>query len=237
MGTRTAVHQAALGCRYKCEFCGVVSMWNGKTMLDTPERLRLSLRPLRDRWGANGIQFYDHNFFDREETSDPGARGAREARHALVVLRARRHAGQFLDGDLGEDPQSRLRMAYIGAEAASDEALRRMRKGSQVEHTFEVARRCREYGVIPEFSFVLGGPEDPEGEVEKTLSFVRRVKEVNPESEIILYFYSPTPQRERRAGARPPTPPVRRACRCCTPTARRGRRCRRRPRSGPSRSG
>src|SRR5438128_263746 len=24
MGARTAVHQAALGCRYRCEFCGVV---------------------------------------------------------------------------------------------------------------------------------------------------------------------------------------------------------------------
>ena len=59
-------------------------------------------------------------------------------------------------------------MAYIGAEAASDEVLRRMKKGSRVEHTFEVARRCREHGVIPEFSFVLGGPDDPEGEIEKT---------------------------------------------------------------------
>jgi hypothetical protein len=31
-----------------------------------------------------------------------------------------------------------------------------MRKGSRVEHTIEVALRWREYGVIPEFSFVLG---------------------------------------------------------------------------------
>ena len=48
-----------------------------------------------------------------------------------------------------------------------------MKKGSKVDHTFEVAARCRENGVIPEFSFVLGGPEDPEGEIEKTLSFIR----------------------------------------------------------------
>ena len=71
LGARTAVHQAALGCRYKCEFCGVVSMWNGKTLLDAPERLLQALGTLRDRWGADGMQFYDHNFFDREETSVP----------------------------------------------------------------------------------------------------------------------------------------------------------------------
>jgi hypothetical protein len=94
-------------------------------------------------------------------------------------------------------------MAYIGAEAASDEVLARMRKGSRVEHTLEVAVRCREYGVIPEFSFVLGGPEDPEGEIEKTFGFVRRIKTLNPAAEIVLYFYSPTPQRERISAANP----------------------------------
>ena len=71
MGRRTAVHQAALGCRFKCEFCGVVSMWNGNTLLDAPARLDAALLELRDRWGADGVQFYDHNFFDREESSVP----------------------------------------------------------------------------------------------------------------------------------------------------------------------
>ena len=95
-------------------------------------------------------------------------------------------------------------MSYIGAETGSEEALARMRKGSKVEHTLEVAARCKEFGVIPELSFILGGPEDPEGEVEKTLSFIRRVKTLNPQAEIVLYFYSPTPQRERApAGTRP----------------------------------
>ena len=33
LGSRTAVHQAAIGCRYRCSFCGVVSMFNGHTDL------------------------------------------------------------------------------------------------------------------------------------------------------------------------------------------------------------
>src|SRR4051794_27850523 len=43
MGDRTAVHQSALGCRFKCEFCGVVSMWNGSSLLDAPTRLESAL--------------------------------------------------------------------------------------------------------------------------------------------------------------------------------------------------
>jgi radical SAM superfamily enzyme YgiQ (UPF0313 family) len=197
LGSRTAVHQAALGCRFKCEFCGVVSMWNGQTLLDAPQRVETSLGMLRDRWGANAVQFFDHNFFDREESSVPVlevlarlgmpwwcyARADTLARFSVPTWEAIR--------------RSRLRMAYIGAETASDEVLSRMRKGSRVGHTLEVAARCREYGVIPEFSFVLGGPEDPEGEIEKTFTFIRKIKSINPDSEIILYFYSPTPQVDR----------------------------------------
>ena len=51
LGRRTASYQAALGCRYKCGFCGVVSMWNGKTALEAPERMTLALGTLRDRVG------------------------------------------------------------------------------------------------------------------------------------------------------------------------------------------
>ncbi|HVV51847.1 MAG TPA: radical SAM protein [Polyangia bacterium] len=195
LSARTTVHQAALGCRYKCEFCGVVSMWNGKTLLEAPDRLLHALGTQKKNWGADGVQFFDHNFFDREESSLP----------ILDVLghlqmpwwcyaRADALAG-FGAASWEKIRKSRLRMAYIGAEAASDEALKRMHKGARVDHTIEVARRCREYGVIPEFSFVLGGPDDPEAEIEQTFEFVRKLKTLNPEAEIVLYFYSPTPQR------------------------------------------
>jgi hypothetical protein len=195
MGSRTAVHQAALGCRYRCGFCGVVSMWNGKTVLDEPARVVGALSLLRDRWGANAVQFYDHNFFDREETSLALVEGlATVGLPWWCYARADTLAG-FESSTWEKLRRSKLRMAYIGAETSSEEVLRRMHKGARVNHTLEVAIRCREYGIIPEFSFVLGGPEDPEGEIEKTFVFIRRLKEVNPDSEIVLYFYSPTPQR------------------------------------------
>jgi hypothetical protein len=95
-------------------------------------------------------------------------------------------------------------MAFFGAEAADNETLNRMKKGARVEHTLEVAVRCREYGVVPEFSFILGGPEDPEDQIEKTFAFIRRIKEINPDSEIVLQYYSPTPQRDRKAALRTP---------------------------------
>lgn len=194
MGTKTAVHQAAIGCRYRCTFCGVVSMFNGLTRFEPAQRLEATLKTLRG-FGANAVQYYDNNFFDREATSLPILEVL--AKHPLpwwCYARADTLV-QFSRSTWELMRKSQLRMAYIGAEAASDDALKRMKKGSRVEHTLEVAARCREYGVIPEFSFILGDPEDPEGSVEETFRFITRLKRLHPQCEVILYFLSPTPQR------------------------------------------
>lgn len=200
LGSRTTVHQAAIGCRYRCSFCGVASMFGGSTALPGTTRLERDLETIVRRHGANAVQFYDHNFFDREETSV----------EALEVIagfdinwwcyaRTEALAG-FSSRTWDLIRKSGLRMTFLGAEAASDTVLKGMRKGARVEHTMEVAGRCRENGVIPEFSFVLGGPEDPDGEVERTFAYIKRLKKVYPECEVILYFYSPTPQRDLEAG-------------------------------------
>jgi len=208
MGSRTAVHQASLGCRYRCTFCGVVSMFNGYTTPEPAQRLEQTLTVLRERYGANSLQFYDHNFFDNEASSIPALEVLARARMPWWCYARADTLAKFSAETWSLLRKSELRMAYIGAEAGSDATLKRMRKGSRVEHTLETASRCREYGIIPEFSFVLGGPEDPEGEIEKTLQFVKRVKKLNPDCEVILYFYSPTPQRERRLRLSDPAPSV-----------------------------
>ena len=195
LGRRTAVHQAAIGCRYRCSFCGVVSMFDGKTLHPGAARVARDLRLLKERYGADAVQFYDHNFFDREETTVP-------LLEALAPLglpywcyaRPDALAG-FSEKTWTLVKRSGMKMVFMGAEAASDEALRRMQKGTRVDQTLEAARRCREAGIVPEFSFVLGGPGDPEGEIDATLLFIRELKRIHPGCEVILYFWTPTPRR------------------------------------------
>ena len=85
------------------------------------------------------MQFYDHNFFDREETAIPMLEVlARLSMPWWCYARADTLA-RFSAATWEQVRKSRLRMTYIGAEAASDEVLNSMRKGSRVEHTLEVA--------------------------------------------------------------------------------------------------
>jgi hypothetical protein len=209
MGRRTGVHQAAIGCRYRCTFCGVVSMFNGRTRLPRADSFAAQLDHLRRSCGVDSLQFYDNNFFDRAETTESALEVlAREQLPWWCYARADALAA-FTPRLWDLARRSRLRMAYIGAEAGTDAALRRMQKGARVEQTLEVAARLRENGIIPEFSFVLGGPDDAEGETEAALRFIRRLKRAHPDCEVVLYFYSPTPQRHPRdvagdAGRQPP---------------------------------
>jgi len=196
LGRRTAVHQAAIGCRYRCSFCGVVSMFGGKTMLSGPARMLAALEELRDRHGADAVQFYDNNFFDSEASSVPQLEALEKAGLPYWCYARPDTLAGFSARTWDLARRSGLKMAYVGAEASTDRALRSMHKGTKVEQTLEVARRGLEHGIVPEFSFVLGGPEDPEGEVESTLRFVRQLKAIHPGCEVILYFYTPTPQRD-----------------------------------------
>ena len=98
-GRRTASYQAALGCRFRCTFCGVAAMFRGETAVPRGARLEADLR-LLTRLGADAIQFYDHNFFDREEDMVPMLEVLASSA-ALVVLCARGCADEMSEQLLG----------------------------------------------------------------------------------------------------------------------------------------
>jgi radical SAM superfamily enzyme YgiQ (UPF0313 family) len=193
MGRRTAAYQAAIGCRFRCTFCGVAAMFRGATALPPAARLEADLVFLRDRVGADSIQYYDHNFFDREIDMVP-----------ILEVMARQRLPWWCyaraDALVNLSPESwklvrasGLRMAYIGAETPNDRLLKSIRKGTRSDQTLEVAELCRRNDVIPELSFMVAPPEDPEEETERTFDFIRRVKCVNPRAEIIVYIHTPLP--------------------------------------------
>jgi radical SAM superfamily enzyme YgiQ (UPF0313 family) len=204
LGRRTTGYQAALGCRYRCTFCGVAAMFRGKTGLPTAQRLEQDLLYQKTRFGADSVNFYDNNFFDREVDMVPLLEVlARLEMPWWCFARADAMLG-LSDSSWALVRRSRLRMAYIGAESPSDSVLHAMRKGTTVDQTLAVVEKCRSNGVVPELSFMLAPPQDPEGETERTFEFIRRIKRVHPGTEIMLYVNTPLPPRRHAPGGRRP---------------------------------
>ena len=195
MGQRTLPHHSSYGCPFRCNFCAVVNMVDGRWFTQSAERTANVARRLVETWGVDSVEFYDNNFFVHEKrTAEFAAR--------IMDLKIRWWGEGRIDTLLKYSDRtwelmrdSGLRMVFLGAESGSDETLKRMNKGgtASTEKTLMIARKMAEYGIVPEFSFVVGNPPDPESDVRETISFVRKVKEVNPSSEIILYMYTPVP--------------------------------------------
>ncbi len=195
LGRRTLPHHSSYGCPFFCSFCAVVNMVQGRWLAQSAERAARVVRHLRDRWGADAVELYDNNFFVHEARTkefaeridDLGLRWWGEARiDTLLKYRPATWRSMAASG---------LKMLFMGAEAGSDEALRRMNKGgtARAEKTLEIAGLCRSYGIVPEFSFVIGSPPDPEADAQRTIQFIRKVKKTNPQAEIIMYLYTPVP--------------------------------------------
>jgi radical SAM superfamily enzyme YgiQ (UPF0313 family) len=200
LGQRSGVYQASIGCPHGCKFCGVISVFGRKERIGSAARTVEHLASLVREHGMDSVHFYDNNFF----VSEPQAREFCE-RIAPLGIRWWCEARvdtltRFSDDSWRLLARSGLAMVFCGAESGSDDVLKKMDKGTTTAQILEVAARSREHGIIPEFSFVFGDPHDPEGEIENTLGFVRRLKEVNPRMELITYFYTPTPQRRGTYG-------------------------------------
>ena len=195
LGRRTLGYHSSYGCPFTCNFCGVVSLTGGRWKAQSAARVAAVVEAYVREWRVDAVEFYDNNFFTSE------------ARCAEIAQRIRPHAVawwgegrvdtmlRFDDATWRAMRDSGLRMVFLGAESGSAETLARMDKGGTLrpQDTLDLAHLMRGYGIVPEFSFIVGNPPDPEGDTAHTLDFVRRIKQRHPESEIILYHYTPVP--------------------------------------------
>ena len=201
LGKRTAGYQAALGCRFRCTFCGVAAMYRGKMALPPAARLEYDLAFLRERLGVDGIQFYDHNFFDREVDMVPLLEVMAKFEIPWWCFARSDALANLSERSWALVRRSQLRMAYIGAESPSDWLLHDIRKGTHSDQTLAAIEQCLSHGVIPELSFMLAPPQDPEGETERTLEFIRMIKRLHPATEVMIYVYTPYPMRADNTNA------------------------------------
>jgi anaerobic magnesium-protoporphyrin IX monomethyl ester cyclase len=200
LGRRTAVHQASIGCPFRCNFCGVVTFSGSREKMESPARTEAVLRHLARNFGVDAVQFYDNNFFLREDhtrelmdrLSPLGMRWWCEGRTDIMM--------RYSDRTWQAIRRAGCAMIFFGAESGSNETLKEMNKDLRAESTIELASRIRHFGIIPEFSIIFGNPKDPERDTEECIQFIRKLKRLNPTSEIVFQHYTPVPQRERMYG-------------------------------------
>jgi B12 binding domain/Radical SAM superfamily len=195
LGRRTVAHNSSFGCPFACSFCAVVAMSNRRWLAQSPARVARVLAGLTHDYRVDAVQMHDMDFFISE------ARVAEIADRIAPLGLSWWGLGrvdtlmQYSDATFRKMARSGLRMVFSGAESASDATLKTMNKGGKAAAhlAIELAARMRHYGIVPEYSFVLGSPPDPLTDMAQTFEFIRRIKAVNPATEVVLYTYTPVP--------------------------------------------
>lgn len=199
LGKKTIGYHSSIGCPFSCSFCGVVPIYNGRWKGKSADNLYADIKWLRDTYGIDSVEFHDNNFF---------ASRNRVIEFSKLIINDNitwwgegriDTIDKYTDKDLKLMADSGCKMIFLGAESGSDEILKQMNKGG-TQSAIQIknfALRLKKVNIIPEYSFVLGLPGDNSAKVmeqiDADISFIKEIKSLNPNTEIIIYLYSPVP--------------------------------------------
>jgi anaerobic magnesium-protoporphyrin IX monomethyl ester cyclase len=199
LGTRTLAYHSSMGCPFTCSFCAVVPIFEARWKARTALQVYEDIRYVKNKWGANAIEFHDNNFFVSEKRVTEFSKLIMDDEMIWWGEGRIDTINKYKDETLALMRESGCKMIFFGAETGNDEILQKMDKGgTQTGAQIRAfAARMAKFDIIPEYSFVLGLPaETPQKvmeNIDKDIAFIKEVKEINPQTEIVIYIYSPVP--------------------------------------------
>jgi anaerobic magnesium-protoporphyrin IX monomethyl ester cyclase len=196
LGERVGAHHSSWGCPFACSFCAIVPLAQQRWLAESAERVVDITRYWHEQHGIDGMEFHDMDFFVNEARTEAIADGLTPMNLRWWGLGRVDALLKYRDITFEKMAKSGVQMVFMGAESGDDETLKLMNKGggSGTAQTLAIIERMKHYGIVPELSFVMGNPPDPLADVARTIDFIRKVKAINPATELILYMYTPTPQ-------------------------------------------
>jgi len=199
LGTKTIAYHSSVGCPFNCAFCGIVPIYNARWKGRSAGLIYNDIKYLKDNYGGNAIEFHDNNFFVSEKRTVEFSELIEKEKMIWWGEGRIDTIDKYSDTSLEKMRKAGCRMIFFGAETGNDKILKMMDKGGTQtgEQIKKFAARMKQFDIIPEYSFVLGIPGATEDEVnqqiDEDIRFIRTIKEINPDTEIIIYVYSPVP--------------------------------------------
>lgn len=199
LGSKTIAYHSSIGCPFTCSFCGVVPIFEARWKGKSARAIYKDIKYLKDKFGGNAFQFHDNNFFVSEKRSVEFANLIRPEKMKWWAEARIDTMNHFSDDSLQAIADSGCTMIFFGAESGNNKLLTQMDKGGkQTGETIKsFAARIKKFGIIPEYSFVLGLPAPTEEQVWQQIydevAFIKEIKKINPQTEIVIYVYTPVP--------------------------------------------
>jgi radical SAM superfamily enzyme YgiQ (UPF0313 family) len=199
MGKNTLPYHSSIGCPFTCSFCAVVPTYEARWKAKSAEHVYRDVKYIKDKWGADAIEFHDNNFFVSEKRCVAFAKLIKPEKMSWWGMARIDTMDKFKDESLSLIREAGCKIIFFGAESGNDKVLHQLDKGGTQtgEQILRFAERLKKFDIIPEYSFVLGTPaptpEEVMEQIEFDINFIKKIKAINPKTEIVLYTYSPVP--------------------------------------------
>lgn len=197
LGERTLAYHSSIGCPFTCSFCSVVPIYEARWKAKSALLVYNEVKYIKERWGADAIEFHDNNFFVSEKRTVEFANLIKPEKMSWWGMARIDTMDKFQDSSLRAIREAGCKIIFFGAESGNNLILEQLDKGGTQtgDQILRFAERLKKFDIIPEYSFVLGTPGADEEQVHKQIDFeidfIKKVKKVNPRTEVVLYTYSP----------------------------------------------
>lgn len=186
---------SSFGCPVNCTFCcsPQVSGLRWKSM--PAERMLDDLCELQDRWGFEGVHFYDANFAVDVRRVDALSRGLLQRGRKLgwlAYVQAEsilRSSAATLDAMVA----SGFYGCILGAEAGSQEQMHRVRKNTRADGNRLAAIELDKRGVQPRMTYIIGYPDEDRSSMLATIDEARRIYLECPNARPEVWHFRPIP--------------------------------------------
>ncbi len=192
---KTLDYITSRGCVHRCAFCAISRFYGRKWFPLSSRRVVEELKSLVWRYRIKGVRFQDDNFFvDRRRVVEI-CRGIVEEGLDIGWSASCRcdYVAGFSDELMGWISRSGCRSLLLGAESGSPRILELIKKDITVSDILRSAEKCKKFGIVPEYSFMVGFPGETYGDVYMTIRVMEKLREINPESHLSLFIYTPYP--------------------------------------------
>ena len=199
LGKKTLSYHSSIGCPFTCSFCAVVPIYEARWKAKSARSVYNDIKYIKDKWGADAIEFHDNNFFVSEKRAVEFSQLIKAEKMTWWGMARIDTMTKFSDASLALIREAGCKMIFFGAESGNNNILKQMDKGGTQsgEQIAAFAARMKKFDIIPEYSFVLGTPaatpEEVDKQIDYEIEFIKRIKSINPKTEIVIYTYSPVP--------------------------------------------
>jgi anaerobic magnesium-protoporphyrin IX monomethyl ester cyclase len=184
------------GCPHKCNFCYNSNFNNSKWRARRIDLVIEEIVKLKKEFDIQGIYLIDDNFFVDKKRVFEFCSKILEKKIDIVWATTCRvdYFSKYDDDFLSLLWKSGCRRLFFGVESGSKRILELINKGIIVQQVLNTAKKCHDFGILPEFSFMAGFPSETRKERIETLNLIDKILTINPDSSIGgLFLYTAYP--------------------------------------------